>query len=126
MHFQVGDGQAKLVRCARGAILDVVVDIRRGSPTFGQWEAHELDDQSLLPALRPRRLRPRLLRRQRRRRRALQVLVVLRRRDRAGLRLGRPRRRVDWPLEEPVLSTRDVAAPRLHEIAGELPFDYSP
>jgi dTDP-4-dehydrorhamnose 3,5-epimerase len=48
MHFQVGDGQAKLVRCARGSILDVVVDIRRGSPTFGEWEAFELDDERLL------------------------------------------------------------------------------
>ena len=45
MHFAVGDGQAKLVRCARGAILDVVVDIRRGSPTWGQWEAVTLDDE---------------------------------------------------------------------------------
>jgi dTDP-4-dehydrorhamnose 3,5-epimerase len=42
MHFQ--PGQAKLVRCARGAILDVLVDIRRGSPQFGQWEGYELDD----------------------------------------------------------------------------------
>lgn len=42
MHFQ--PGQAKLVRCARGAILDVLVDIRRGSPRFGQWEAYTLDD----------------------------------------------------------------------------------
>ena len=46
MHFQVGDGVAKLVRCARGAILDVVVDIRRGSPTFGEWEAFELTDEN--------------------------------------------------------------------------------
>ncbi len=46
MHFQLGEGQAKLVRCARGEILDVIVDIRPGSPTFGQWEAHHLDDQS--------------------------------------------------------------------------------
>ena len=45
MHFQLGRGQAKLVRCARGAILDVVVDIRRESPTFGKWEAHTLDDE---------------------------------------------------------------------------------
>lgn len=37
--------QAKLIRCARGAILDVVVDIRRGSPTFGQWESWTLDDE---------------------------------------------------------------------------------
>jgi dTDP-4-dehydrorhamnose 3,5-epimerase len=42
MHFQ--PGQTKLVRCARGAILDVLVDIRVGSPQFGQWEAFTLDD----------------------------------------------------------------------------------
>jgi dTDP-4-dehydrorhamnose 3,5-epimerase len=44
MHFQ--PGMAKLVRCARGAILDVVVDIRPGSDTFGRWEAHELSDEN--------------------------------------------------------------------------------
>ena len=39
MHFQRGRGMSKLVRCARGSILDVVVDVRRGSPAFGHWEA---------------------------------------------------------------------------------------
>lgn len=47
MHFQVGEGMAKLVRCARGAIVDVLVDVRRGSPTFGEWEAFQLDDENL-------------------------------------------------------------------------------
>lgn len=42
MHFQ--PGMAKLVRCARGAIFDVLVDLRVGSPTFGDWEGHELTD----------------------------------------------------------------------------------
>jgi dTDP-4-dehydrorhamnose 3,5-epimerase len=44
MHFQ--PGQAKLVRCARGAIVDVLVDIRPDSPAFGSWEAFALDDET--------------------------------------------------------------------------------
>jgi dTDP-4-dehydrorhamnose 3,5-epimerase len=44
MHFQ--PGQSKLVRCARGSIVDVVVDIRPGSPAFGRWEAFPLDDEA--------------------------------------------------------------------------------
>ncbi|GBD46669.1 dTDP-4-dehydrorhamnose 3,5-epimerase [bacterium HR41] len=47
MHFALPPGQAKLVRCAHGKIVDIVVDIRRGSPTYGQWEAFELDDENL-------------------------------------------------------------------------------
>jgi dTDP-4-dehydrorhamnose 3,5-epimerase len=47
MHFQLGRGQSKLVRCARGAIVDVLVDLRKGSPTYGQWESFDLDDDNL-------------------------------------------------------------------------------
>ncbi|HET6214153.1 MAG TPA: dTDP-4-dehydrorhamnose 3,5-epimerase, partial [Micromonosporaceae bacterium] len=44
-HFaDVPPGQAKYITCTRGALVDVVVDIRVGSPTFGQWEAVRLDD----------------------------------------------------------------------------------
>src|SRR5690348_15900870 len=46
MHFAVEPGQAKLVRVGRGAILDVVVDLRPGSATFGEWEAFHLDDDA--------------------------------------------------------------------------------
>ena len=51
MHFQVGAGVAKLVRCARGRILDVAVDLRRGSPTYAQWEGVELDDRTCAPCM---------------------------------------------------------------------------
>lgn len=47
IHFaQLPPSQAKYVSCAGGSILDVVVDLRTGSPTYGQWEAVELDDQN--------------------------------------------------------------------------------
>jgi dTDP-4-dehydrorhamnose 3,5-epimerase len=47
VHFaDVPPGQAKYVSCVRGAIIDVVVDIRVGSPEFGRWEALQLDDEN--------------------------------------------------------------------------------
>ena len=42
LHFQRGKGQAKIIRCARGRVWDVAVDIRPDSPTLGQWHAVEL------------------------------------------------------------------------------------
>jgi dTDP-4-dehydrorhamnose 3,5-epimerase len=42
LHYQLEHPQGKLVRCTRGAILDVAVDIRRGSPHFGKWTGAEL------------------------------------------------------------------------------------
>jgi dTDP-4-dehydrorhamnose 3,5-epimerase len=45
IHFaDVPPGQAKYVTCAQGAVLDVIVDLRVGSPTFGRWEGVRLDD----------------------------------------------------------------------------------
>jgi dTDP-4-dehydrorhamnose 3,5-epimerase len=46
MHFQIGDGAAKLVRAVRGAIYDVLVDLRKGSPTYRQWEGFELSEDN--------------------------------------------------------------------------------
>lgn len=45
LHIRRGDGEAKLVRCSYGAIFDVVIDLRPGSPTFRNWESFELRDE---------------------------------------------------------------------------------
>lgn len=47
LHFQIGAGASKLVRCGRGHIMDVVVDLRRGSPTYGEWERFDLTDENM-------------------------------------------------------------------------------
>lgn len=47
IHFaDVPPGQAKYVTCVRGAVQDVIVDLRVGSPTYGQWESVQLDDET--------------------------------------------------------------------------------
>jgi len=46
LHYQLGRPQAKLVRATRGCVFDVVVDIRRNSPTFAQWAGAELSEEN--------------------------------------------------------------------------------
>ena len=124
MHFQVGDGMAKLVRCGRGAIVDVVVDLRRGSPTFGQWEAFELDDANLHQLYCPVGF-------------AHGFCVTSEMADvmykcsayydesiERGIKYDDPEIGIRWPDVELIPSERDAGAPRLSEIADELPFEY--
>lgn len=126
LHFQVGDQpQAKLVRCARGAILDVAVDIRRGSPTFGQWEAWQLDDERGLQLYCPVGFAHGFV-----------VLsdvadVVYRCSDYydpsgdSSIRFDDPAIGIDWPAGPHTVSDRDRNAPLLAEVADSLPFEWS-
>ena len=123
MHFAVGAGQAKLVRCARGRILDVVVDLRRNSPTYGEWESHELDDAGARQLYVPIGF-------------AHGFCVLSDVADvtykcstyyeesvERGFHYADPDVAIAWPDDvELVVSERDRHAPALREIAGELPF----
>ena len=89
LHFQLPPhAQAKLVRVVEGTVLDVAVDLRRNSPTYGRHVAVELP-----PAVHPPRLRPRLRRAQRFRHLHLQVRQLLRPPSRRRHPLERPRHR---------------------------------
>ncbi len=124
MHFQ--PGQAKLVRCVRGKIVDVLVDIRRGSPQFGQWEQFTLDDLEHHQIFCPDGF-------------AHGFCVLSEVADvvykiseyydperEGGFAFDDPQVGIQWPAElELVASTRDRAAPLLAELAPTLPFDYA-
>jgi dTDP-4-dehydrorhamnose 3,5-epimerase len=126
MHFHIGPGVAKLVRCARGRILDVLVDLRHGSPTYGEWEGFELDDATLHELYVPVGFAHGFCV-------LSEVADVLYKQtayyDTAverGIAWDDPDVAIQWPLarEELSVSARDAAAPRLAEMAGELPFRY--
>lgn len=126
MHFQVGDGTSKLVRCGRGSILDVLVDIRRGSPTYGHWEAFELTDENMHVIYAPVGFAHGFCV-------LSDVADVLYKQSNyysadleRGFRYDDPDVGIEWPIgpEDRVVSQRDATAPPLSEIGGDLPFVY--
>jgi dTDP-4-dehydrorhamnose 3,5-epimerase len=124
MHFQVGSGASKLIRCARGAIYDVVVDLRLDSPTFGEWEGFELTDDNMRIVYCPIGF-------------AHGFCVLSEVADVAykqsnyyseaverGIAHDDPALAIAWPIpaEELSVSARDAGAPLLAEVASSLPF----
>jgi len=122
LHFQTEPGQAKLVRAARGRIWDVALDLRRDSPTYRQWEGHELDDERHRQLFVPAGF-------------AHGFCVLSEEADvhyrlsslydpatEAGIAWDDPDVAVEWPITDPQLSERDRNAPRLAEIAADLPW----
>ena len=123
LHFQTRPGQAKLVRCMRGRIFDVAVDLRRGSPTFGRWEGHELDDERHRQLLVPVGFGHGFCVLSEEADVSYLLSSVYDPATEAGIAWDDPDVGVEWPVSEPLLSERDRAAPRLEEVAGSLPWD---
>jgi dTDP-4-dehydrorhamnose 3,5-epimerase len=121
LHYQIQQPQGKLVRTVRGAVFDVAVDIRKSSPAFGQWFGATLTEDNHLQLWVPAGF--------------AHGFVVLS--DTADvlykttdyyapsfercIRWNDPEIGIEWPLDEPVLSPRDAAAPRLAELRDRLP-----
>lgn len=122
LHFQTSPGQAKLLRCARGAILDVAVDLRRDSDTYGQWEGHVLDDEKHHQLFVPIGFAHGFVVLSDVADVAYLVSSVYDPATEAGIAWDDPDVGVDWQVEEPLLSGRDQTAPKLSEIADSLPW----
>ncbi len=116
IHFQNGEhAQAKLVRCIRGAVLDVAVDLRKGSPTYMQWEAVELSAENKKQFFIPRGFGHGFLTL------TEDVEFVYKTDNYYNYESDRsiiwndPDIGVDWGTENPVLSEKDSSAPRLRD-----------
>lgn len=127
MHFQIGEGTAKLVRCARGAIYDVVVDIRVGSPTFGHWEGFELTGENMRMAYCPVGFAHGFCV-------LSDIADVMYKQSRyyadgteRGIAYNDPDVAIEWPLPtgDLIPSNRDASAPNLSEIVDHIPFRYA-
>ncbi|MGK4581329.1 dTDP-4-dehydrorhamnose 3,5-epimerase [Kitasatospora sp. HPMI-4] len=120
VHFaDVPPGQAKYVTCVRGAVLDVVVDLRVGSPTFGRWEGVRLDDVDRRAVYLPEGLGHGFC--------ALTDDATLSYLCSAtynptgehGIHPLDPDLAIDWPAGTPLLSAKDESAPGLAEALAQ-------
>jgi dTDP-4-dehydrorhamnose 3,5-epimerase len=116
LHYQVNPGQAKLVRVARGEVLDVVVDIRKDSPTRGKWWGTRLSEMNYLQLYIPVGF--------------AHGFCVLSEsaeflykcsddyspENERGIIWNDPDLAIDWPAEQPILSKKDQTHPRFRDI----------
>lgn len=126
MHFQ--PGQVKLVRCVRGSIFDVIVDLRAGSPTFGHWEGYELNDQTHHELLVPDGFAHGFCVLSDVADVTYKVTSYYNPSTEGGFRFDDPDVAIEWPLDADVMivSNRDSTAPTLAELQPSLTFTYVP
>lgn len=117
IHFQRGEkAQAKLVRCIKGAVLDVAVDLRPASPTYKKWVAVELSADNKKQLLIPRGFGHGFIT-------LADDVEFLYKSDNyyspeadGGIRWDDPQLAIDWGTTQPILSQKDQNAPLLKDI----------
>jgi dTDP-4-dehydrorhamnose 3,5-epimerase len=115
LHYQTPNPQGKLVRAATGAIFDVAVDIRRDSPTFGQWVGVELTGENKLQLWVPPGLAHGFCVTSERADVIYKCTSLYEPKNDKGIRWNDPAIGIEWPITDPLLSAKDKIAPLLHE-----------
>ena len=113
LHYQEPNAQGKLVRCTRGAIFDVAVDIRRGSPTFSQWFGIELSDANKRILWVPPGFAHGFCAMEDGSDLVYKCTTLYDPTSDRAILWNDPEIGIEWPISEPVLSEKDTKAPRL-------------
>ncbi len=127
LHFQKGQAaQTKLIRVVTGAVLDVIVDIRKGSPTYGKWEGYILSEANHRQLLVPKGFAHGFVT-------LTDNVNFLYKCDNyynavadGGIAFDDPDLAIDWPIDiaKAILSEKDQHHPTLKEFSAENPFVY--
>lgn len=127
LHFQKGTAaQTKLIRVVTGAVLDVIVDIRKGSPTYGEWEGYILSESNQRQLLVPKGFAHGFMT-------LTSNVNFLYKCDNyydaeadAGIAFDDPDLAIDWPIakEKAILSEKDQHHPTLKAFEEQNPFIY--
>jgi dTDP-4-dehydrorhamnose 3,5-epimerase len=120
LHFQLPPyAETKLVRCVRGAVLDVFVDLRPESPTFGQWDSIELSESNKTAIFIPRGFAHGFCTLTEESEILYKVDNVYNREHERGLLWSDPDLAIQWPTADPILSEKDQRNLTLREYRGE-------
>lgn len=119
LHYQWPNPQGKLVSVVSGSVWDVAVDVRRDSPTFGQWEAVTLSAENCRQMWIPEGFAHGFVVLSEHA--VFSYLVTAPRvaTSEAAIRWNDARLAINWPIQEPLLSDKDARAPLLDEVAPE-------
>lgn len=115
LHYQEPNGQGKLVRCTRGSIWDVAVDIRVGSPSFGKWYGVELSEANNLQLWVPAGFAHGFCATASDTDVIYKCTALYDAASDRGIAWNDPDIGIEWPVREPLLSSKDAAAPRLRD-----------
>ncbi|MBI9075195.1 MAG: dTDP-4-dehydrorhamnose 3,5-epimerase [Desulfatibacillum sp.] len=127
LHYQINNPQAKLVQAVQGAVYDVAVDVRRDSPTFGQWTAAILDEENHRQMFVPGGFAHGFCVLSKEARVYYKCDALYTPGDEGNLLWSDPDLAIDWPISDPILSEKDQSNPCLKDIPpGKLPMCIRP
>ena len=120
LHFQVRRPQGKLVRAVAGEMFDVAVDIRRGSPTFGRWVGARLSAENFRQIYVPPGFAHGFCVLSEVGEVEYKCTELYDPQDELGIAWNDPQIGIEWPVDDPLVSSRDAAAPRLRDVEATL------